>query len=463
MNFAVIIILLSIIGTCSALTPKAPPYGALSVKGSKLIGSNGNNVQLTGMSLYWSQWMGQYWTKDVVNALACKWNANLVRAAMGVQAEYGGYLANKATELAKVRTVVEAAIEAGIYVIIDWHDHEAASHKSDAIDFFKQMANDYGKYPHVLYELWNEPLQVDWNSVIKPYHQDVLAAIRAIDQDNVAILGTPDWSGSIDKAKASPLIGTNIMYTVHFYTGADASWQEFQRQRVAQYASEGFPLFATEYGVSKEDGGKTGGIYIEEANKWFSVLDQNKISYANWAVDDAPEASAALKPGTSPTQVGEDSVLTDSGKFIKAKLKSMSSGVSCLGSNPSPVTTTKAVTSKSTVTTKPAVTTKPPVTSPPSTGGSVTASVKVTNSWSGGAQIDINVTNNGNAQICGATLKIQKDSSTAVQSMWNLESSDGVNYLIPSWVKLSKGQTHTAGAVVNGNVPSFSVVSTKTC
>lgn len=49
--------------------------------------------------------MGQFWTKDVVNALKCKWNANLVRAAMGVQAEYGGYLGNKAAELKKVRTV----------------------------------------------------------------------------------------------------------------------------------------------------------------------------------------------------------------------------------------------------------------------------------------------------------------------------------------------------------------------
>lgn len=59
------------------------------------------------------------------------------------------------------------------------------------------------------------------------------------------------------------------------------------------------------------------------------MLDSNKIPYANWAVDDAPEASAALKPGTAATSVGSDSVLTASGKFIKAKLKSMNLGVSC--------------------------------------------------------------------------------------------------------------------------------------
>jgi endoglucanase len=44
-------------------------------------------------------------------------------------------------------------------VIIDWHIHEAQSAKAEAIAFFKQMATDYGKYPHVIYEIWNEPLQ----------------------------------------------------------------------------------------------------------------------------------------------------------------------------------------------------------------------------------------------------------------------------------------------------------------
>lgn len=43
------------LGSTLALTPKDPPYGALSVKGSKIVDSKGTAVQLTGMSLYWSQ------------------------------------------------------------------------------------------------------------------------------------------------------------------------------------------------------------------------------------------------------------------------------------------------------------------------------------------------------------------------------------------------------------------------
>ncbi|KAH7673007.1 beta-1,4-endoglucanase [Aphelenchoides avenae] len=190
-----------------ALTPKNPPYGQLSVSGTKLVGSNGQPVQLIGMSLFWSQWMGQYFNRDTVNALACDWGSNVVRAAMGV--EEGGYLSNKQGELAKVRTVVEAAIERGIYVIIDFHDHNAHQHKSEAIAFFKQMATDYGKYPHVLYETFNEPLGISWQNDLKPYHTDVVNAIRAIDSKNVALLGTPSWSGAsgITDASNSPLTG----------------------------------------------------------------------------------------------------------------------------------------------------------------------------------------------------------------------------------------------------------------
>lgn len=89
-------------------TAKNPPFGQLSVKGTQLVGSSGQAVQLRGVFLFWSPWMGQYWTADIVKILACNWNANFLRAAMGV--DQGGYVSDPNTQLNLLKTVVDAAI-----------------------------------------------------------------------------------------------------------------------------------------------------------------------------------------------------------------------------------------------------------------------------------------------------------------------------------------------------------------
>jgi hypothetical protein len=108
-----------------------PPYGQLKVSGGKLVGSNGQAVALHGMSLFWSSFSegSPFYTADVVKQLKCSWNANLVRAAMGVE-EGSGYLSNKQGQLSMVETVIKAAIAEGIYVLVDWHDHNAQNHQS---------------------------------------------------------------------------------------------------------------------------------------------------------------------------------------------------------------------------------------------------------------------------------------------------------------------------------------------
>jgi hypothetical protein len=103
-----------------------PPYGQLKIQGVHVTDLNGNPVQLRGMSLFWSQWMDQFWSEETLLHLRNEWNSNLVRAPMGIM--YGGYLDNPEAEYDKVKTVVEAAIKLGIYVIVDWHEERADEH-----------------------------------------------------------------------------------------------------------------------------------------------------------------------------------------------------------------------------------------------------------------------------------------------------------------------------------------------
>jgi len=58
-------------------------------------------------------------------------------------------------------------------------------------------------------------------------------------------------------------------------------------------------------------------------------LDDNSISYANWAVDDKLEAASALTPGSSPAGGWPDENLTYSGKLVKNILKGQDTGEKC--------------------------------------------------------------------------------------------------------------------------------------
>lgn len=73
----------------------------------------------------------------------------------------------------------------------------------------------------MLFETFNEPPQVSWVDDLKPYHEAVIDATGSNDPEshpNVAIHGTPQWAQLPTEAADSPVSGTNLMYTVHFYS-----------------------------------------------------------------------------------------------------------------------------------------------------------------------------------------------------------------------------------------------------
>lgn len=146
-----------------------PPYGRLAVKGANIISNaTGQPVQLIGMSLFWDQWMPQFYNQTTINNLKCSWKSNIVRAAMGVDAS-GGYLSDPTTNTQLVYSVIDAAIAAGIYVIVDWHTSNATAYLIQSIAFFSSVSAKYGSYPHIIYEIFNEPLNVNWTTVLKVF------------------------------------------------------------------------------------------------------------------------------------------------------------------------------------------------------------------------------------------------------------------------------------------------------
>ena len=149
-----------------AATPSAPAargivseHGRLQVADNRIVGAHGRPVSLAGVSFGWSQWeAARFYNAGTVNRLKQDWHASVVRAALGVHQEPGSYLQAPARNRARVTAVVDAALAADLYVLIDWHDHHAHEHADLAVAFFTDMARRYGDRPNVIYEIYNEPL-----------------------------------------------------------------------------------------------------------------------------------------------------------------------------------------------------------------------------------------------------------------------------------------------------------------
>lgn len=290
-------------------------HGQLSISGNKIINKEGNPVQLRGMSLFWSQWIGKYYSQETIKWLKEDWQCTVVRAAMAVEAP-DGYLVNPDVEKQKIMTVIDAAIEEGMYVIVDWHSHHAEKYLPEAKAFFSELAQKYGDYPHIIYEPYNEPLDVSWNEVLKPYHEEIIKAIREHDPDNLIICGTRSWSQRVDEVVGNKIDDPNVAYTLHYY----AATHKQPLRDIAKTALNGdVPIFVTEYGVSEASGDVS--INEGEANVWWDFLDEHNISWCNWSVADKEELSAALKPGASTQGGWKESELTQSGVMVRNELK----------------------------------------------------------------------------------------------------------------------------------------------
>jgi endoglucanase len=286
-------------------------HGLLQQNGNKIVDKNNEPVSFAGNSFFWSNdnWGGeQYYKAEVVSWLKDDWKTTIVRAAMGVE-DPGGYLDNKTANKNRVKTIVDAAIDKGIYVIIDWHSHHAEDNTNEAALFFEEMANLYGEYDNVIYEIYNEPLNVSWSNIIKPYAVSIIATIRSIDPDNLIVVGTPEWSQRVDLAAADPITGySNIAYTLHFYTVYHQQWL---RDRASAALESGIALFVTEWG-------SIGYSLVDpEANEWMTWCFTNKISHCNWAVNDKEEEWSILIPGASTTGGWSDDELTKAGKLAR--------------------------------------------------------------------------------------------------------------------------------------------------
>ncbi|MGZ5190325.1 MAG: glycoside hydrolase family 5 protein [Flavisolibacter sp.] len=280
-------------------------HGHLHVDSTQLKDQKGQPVVLRGMSFGWHNWWPRFYNEDAVEWLHKDWHCSVVRAAMGIEPN-GGYMQDPTGAKQKIKAVVDAAIKEDIYVIIDWHSHNI--NLKEAKLFFIEMAKLYGKHPHVIYEIFNEPDDESW-AAVKSYSEEIIAAIRAIDPDNIILVGSPHWDQDIHIAADDPIKGyKNLMYTLHFYAGTHRQWL---RERSDHAIKKGLPLFISESAGMEASG--DGKIDDEEWKKWIDWAEQNKISWVTWSVSDKDETCSVLQKSAKSEGKWKEEDMKESG------------------------------------------------------------------------------------------------------------------------------------------------------
>ena len=284
---------------------KVEGYGNAPV----IVDKNDNPYQLRGASSHGIQWeVGyNYVNKGAMQSLRDEWGVNLFRMACYVT--QNGYTAGAQSRMdQKIEEGVQAAKELGMYVIVDWHIHAENPHttKSWAKDFFKKYATKYKDYDNVIFEICNEPKDVQWytggGNDLYSYCKEIAGIIRDCGSDALIVCGTNTWSQDVDDVAKKPLKDDgfeDILYTFHFYSG---SHYADKMAKVKTATADGTPIFVTEFGICDASG--NGGFDTANADAWIKLCDSYNISYACWSFCNKGESASYLSTSCSKTTGG---------------------------------------------------------------------------------------------------------------------------------------------------------------
>ncbi len=290
--------------------------GRLHVVGANLVDASGEAVQLRGVSTHGLTWFPDYINENLFSQISDDWNCNMIRLAMYSELYCGK---DREANLTLMRKGIELAIEADMYVLVDWHilnDSDPNEHLDEAVGFFNQICAEYADCPNLLFEICNEPNGSTIWADVKEYSEVIIPVIREHIPDSVIVVGTPEYDRNLGDCLLRPLRFDNVMYVLHFYTAThhDGLFEELQTA-----VDAGLPVFISECGISEASG--DGDIDFEYAAKWFSYLYENKISYAVWSLSDKDESSAFFRSGFDPCSSIRDEDLTLTGTWIRQLIR----------------------------------------------------------------------------------------------------------------------------------------------
>ncbi|RSK25450.1 glycoside hydrolase family 5 protein [Bacillus sp. HMF5848] len=214
--------------------------------------------------------------------------------------------------------IVAWAGELGMYVIIDWHYigniqsgvgaqlPDIDEHPLDlTIQFWEQVAPYFKDVPHVIFEIYNEPADINEQTWQK-HANDIVQIVRKAGADQLIIVGGIDYSFDITWALDNPIDSKNIAYTSHVYPSRSRLlWDVYIRE-----VAETYPVLVTEWGFMNVSRNETKQTYLIGSTEEFGApfldfMNEHNIGWVACWYDDTWEPPMFEKNFKATNEFGE--------------------------------------------------------------------------------------------------------------------------------------------------------------
>jgi len=194
-----------------------------------------------------------------------------------------------------LRPVVDYCASKDLYVIIDWHYvADTYDHVTSTSEFWEYMAPRFANDSHVIFELFNEPINNTFGSDtnnwlnVRDDMQTWIDIVRTYAPNNLILVAGPNWSQAIGPAASYPVSdpvgGNNIAIVSHIYPGhwRYSSWY----QGHIETCHTAYPVFMTEWGFSQsgspDPGDLLNGTITEYGQPLMDYIEGLGISNTAW-------------------------------------------------------------------------------------------------------------------------------------------------------------------------------------
>lgn len=328
---------LALVAICLLFVFSGPANAApgIRVQGNHLVDAEGRPLRLLGVNFSGAEyaciqgkgiWSGPA-DRGAVEAMAA-WHVNAVRIPLNedcwlgineAPAAYSGAPYQQA-----IHKFVQTLHEAGIYAILDLHWNAPGSQQAmglqqmadldHGLDFWRSVALSFREDPAVLFDLYSEPHDIDWECWLKgctlnPSEggswrvagmQSMVNAVRSQGATQPLLLGGLEWANDLSGWLSHLPIDSQrqLVASVHIYPNNPCNSTECWSSTVAAVARL-HPVIAGELG--EFDCRHT---FIDQFMNW---ADANGVSYLGWSwntYDCANGPSLIASADGTPTAFG---------------------------------------------------------------------------------------------------------------------------------------------------------------